>query len=123
MTSLNPKPKFSAMLLEVADGYLQMGKTLAHRQNLLRSAVTAWNIACLSKPEREDAIRDYLKQYRHYNPTYNQSDIYDFEDDIRKLIEQKDRLYPDVKNQILGCHIVMINGKEGVSVQLVSNES
>jgi pullulanase/glycogen debranching enzyme len=123
MTSPNSNQKISAMLLEVADGYIQMGKTVAERENLLRGAVTAWNIACQPESMQEGAIQNLLKQFMHFNPTSSQSNLSNFEDDMRQLIKQKNRLYPDVKTQILGCQIELKDGKDNVSVQFARTSS
>ena len=108
--------KFSAMLLAVADGYVQMGRTTQERENYLRGAVSAWNIGCLRKSKREQAIRDLVEQFARFNPTVGAEHRANFERNIRKLIQQKDRLYPHVKTPILGCTIELIDGKEQVAV-------
>ena len=125
MSQTNPteKQRFSAMLLEVADGYIQMGKTIPERENLLRGAVTAWNIACQPSDKREGAIKDLLQKFMHFNPASTKENLSNFEEDLRQLIKQKDRMYPNVTTQILGCHIEVIDGKEKVSVQFARIES
>jgi len=117
MTKSVQKPKYSEMLLEVADGYIQMGKTVADRANLLRSAITAWNIGCQPESSREESIQSYLIQYKLSNPKNSKSDNASFEDNIRKLVAQKERLYPNVTKQILGSKIDCINGKDYIAVQ------
>jgi hypothetical protein len=37
--------KVSAMILKVAQGYIDMGDTVEKKENYLRSACSAWNIA------------------------------------------------------------------------------
>ena len=108
--------KFSAMLLAVADGYVQMGRTTQERENYLRGAVSAWNIGCLRKSKREQAVRNLVEQFARLNPTVGPEHRANFERNIRKLIRQKDRLYPHVKTQILGCTIELIDGQEQVAV-------
>jgi len=51
------KPKISEMVLKVAAGYIDLGETTEQRENYLRSACSAWNIACVSAPNREHAIK------------------------------------------------------------------
>jgi hypothetical protein len=86
--------------LKVAEGYIDMGETREEKKNYLRSACSAWNIACLSPFKRESAIKQYIEQC----PKINNSDPADckaLEEDLRLLIKQKDRLYPDVNVQIV----------------------
>ena len=56
--------KVSAMVLKVAEGYIDMGETKEERENYLRSASSAWNIACLPRLKRESSIKEYIDQYR-----------------------------------------------------------
>ena len=55
------KPKISEMLLNVAAGYIDLGETTEERENYLRSACSACNIACLPAGNREHAIKQYLE--------------------------------------------------------------
>ena len=105
------KPKISEMLLKVAAGYIDLGENLEQRENYLRSACSAWNIACLPQPKRETAIKKYLEQFQKINQA-DHSDCRGFEEDIRRLINQKDKLYPDVDVPIIGSRIETINGRE-----------
>lgn len=105
------KPKISEMLLKVAAGYIDLGENLEQRENYLRSACSAWNIACLPQPKRETAIKKYLEQFQKINQVAG-SDYQGFEEDLRRLITQKDKLYPDVDVPIIGSRIETINGRE-----------
>jgi len=59
--------KISAMVLKVAEGYIDMGETREEKENYLRSACSAWNIACLPPFKRESSIKQYIEQYRKIN--------------------------------------------------------
>jgi hypothetical protein len=107
--------KVSAMVLKVAEGYIDMGESTEEKENYLRSACSAWNIACLQPLKREPAIKQYVEQYQKINKT-DKEDCIALEEDIRLLIKQKDRLYPDVKVQIVNSIIENINGKDHVMV-------
>ncbi len=109
------KQKISAMVLKVAEDYIDMGETVEEREDYLRSACTAWNIACLPPLKRESEIRRYIDQYRIINRA-DDTDCGEFEENIRLLIKQKDRLYPDIKVQIVGSKIEHINGHDHVTV-------
>jgi len=111
----NEGHKISAMVLKVAEGYIDMGETTEEKENYLRSACSAWNIACLPHLKREDAIKQYVQQYQKINKA-DESDCKSLEEDLRLLIKQKDRLYPDVNVQIINSRIENINGKDHVIV-------
>jgi hypothetical protein len=112
------KQKISAMVLKVAEGYIDMGETTEERENYLRSACSAWNIACLPPLKREPEIKRYVEQYQKINKA-DDADCKALEEDLRLLIKHKDRLYPDVKVQIVGSRIENINGKDHVTVASV----
>ena len=54
---------------------------------------TAGIIACLPLSKRERTLKQYLKEYRKINKA-DPSACLDHEEDLRKLIAQKERLYP-----------------------------
>jgi len=58
------KQKVSAMILKVAAGYIDMGETVEEKGNYLRSACSAWNIACLPTLKREQVIKQYVEEYQ-----------------------------------------------------------
>ena len=99
------------MVLKVAEGYIDMGETTEERGNYLRSACSAWNIACLSPLKREPAIKQYVEQYQKINKA-DEADCKALEEDLRLLIKQKDRLYPDVDVQIVNSKIDNIDGRD-----------
>ena len=109
------KQKISEMLLKVAHGYIDLGKTTEERGNYLRSACSAWNIACLPALKRERAIKQYLEQYQKINKA-DQSDCKPLEEDLRLLITQKDQLYPDINVPIVDSRIENINDQNRVVV-------
>jgi hypothetical protein len=93
-----------------------MGEDIEDKQQYLNSAVSAWNIACLDEKERKRSIKNYMAQYRKLNPTQSKRDFRDAEKDLRLLITQKQKLYPEVWVQIVDAHINEINGKNHVTV-------
>lgn len=97
--------------MEVAQGYIDMGETREERENYLRSACSAWNIACLPPLKRESAIKQYIEQYRRINKA-DPADCKALEENLRQLIKQKDRLYPDVDVQIVNSRIDNIDGRD-----------
>jgi hypothetical protein len=115
MRKFSEKKKISAMVMKVAEGYIDLGETTEERENYLRSACSAWNIACLPPLKREPAIKQYIEQYQQINKA-DEADCRAFEEDIRLLIKQKDKLYPSVNVQIVDSKIENINGRNLVIV-------
>ena len=103
--------KISAMVLKVAKGYIDMGETREERENYLRSACTAWNIACLPPLKRGSAIQQYIEQCREINNS-DPKECKALEEDIRLLIKQKVRLFPEINVQIVNSKIDNIGGQD-----------
>ena len=59
--------KISSMILKVAQGYIEMGETVEKKENYLRSACSAWNIACMSDKKRENDLKRYIENYKKIN--------------------------------------------------------
>ena len=116
------KPKVSEMVLDFAGDYIAMGEDIEEKQELLNGAVSAWNIACLDEKARKRAIKRYMAEYRKLNPAHSKQDFRDAEEDLRLLIEQKERLYPEVRIQIVDAHIQEIDGRVHVNVMSMSIE-
>ena len=51
-----------------------------------------------------------------FTPTFSKKDLQDVEENLRLLIKQKDKLYPEVMIQIVDVHIKEINGKDYITV-------
>ena len=109
------KEKISAMILKVAEDYINLGETLEERENYLRSACSAWNIACLSPKAREPAIKQYIEQFQKINNT-DTVGCKELEENLRLLIEKKIKMYPYVNIQIANSRLEHINGQDHVFV-------
>lgn len=110
------KEKVSAMILKVAEGYIDMGETVEEKENYLRSACSAWNIGCMTGKKRENDLKHYIKTYKKINKA-DKEDCKSLEEDLRKLIKRKDELYPDVNNiQVVDSKIERKNGQDHVMV-------
>ena len=109
------KRKISTMLLDIAGKYIDMGESPEEKENYLRCACSAWNIACLPLSEREAAIREYLAQYQEFNKA-DETDCAAVEENIRLLIKQKNEMYPHVKTAIVDSKINHVNGEDHVVV-------
>ena len=107
--------KISAMILKVAEGFFDMGETLEERKNLLQLACSAWNIACFESPKRYEYIERYIDKFREVNNPPEEV-CRDLREDMLKLMEQEDKLYPKSNVQILHSDISVVEGKEHVVV-------
>ena len=116
------KKKISEMVLDFAGDYIAMGDDIEEKQQYLNSAVSAWNIACLDEKGRKRSIKKYMAQYRKLNPMQSKRDFRDVEEDLRLLIKQKEKLYPEIRIQIVDAHIKEINGKNHVTVMSLNIE-
>jgi hypothetical protein len=114
------KSKVSEMLMNVARDYLAMGDDIEEKQQLLNGAASAWNIACLEKKERERAIERYMRRYKEMNPQHTEQDYRETEGDLKLLIEEKDRLYPDVNVQVAHAEVKEIGEKLHVTVMSIT---
>ena len=105
------------MIAAYAGDFINMGDDIEERQQYLRCAASAWNIACLEKRKREREIKRYMKKYRKLNPTHDKQDCRDTEENLRLLIKQKQKLYPDVRVQVMGATIEAAGrGKDRITV-------
>jgi len=97
-----------------------MGADIEEKQELLNGAASAWNIACLEKKGRPRAIETYMRKYKKMNPHHTEQDYRDTEADLKLLIEEKDRLYPDVKVQVAHAEVKEIGEKLHVTVMSIT---
>ena len=112
--------KMSAMIIEYASDYIELGNTLVEKQSYLNAACSAWNIALLKKGERQKALDNFLEQYKKINPDADDTDMYNARHDIGLLIEEKIRLYPNEKRTIAGAEITNDKGNERIVVASIN---
>ena len=103
----SPKIKMSELISEYASDYINMGEDTEERQNYLNGACTAWNIANLDQKDREGAIRHTIEGYKRINPGTH--DVEDFEQNLRKLVQKKLEMFPDIKKIIVDAKIEPID--------------
>ena len=103
----SPKIKMSELISEYASDYINMGENTKERQSYLNGACTAWNIANLDEKHREEAIRRVIEGYKRTNP--GTDDVENLEQDLRKLIQKKLEMFPDIKKAIVDAMIEPIS--------------
>jgi hypothetical protein len=114
-------PKISAMVVDFAGEYIGMGTTLEERQNRLRSACSAWNMACAPEQKRAEMLDNYLVEYRRWNPEADEEDYRAIRQDMELLIREKQREYPGVIKQIVSCDLSVVNGQDHIQVASMRN--
>lgn len=99
--------KMSEFIGKFASDYINMGETTEERQSYLNGACSAWNIAVLPEHLREEALRHNIEEYKRINPGVDDAD--NLAHDLRKLIQKKLQMFPNVKKVIIGASIEPIN--------------
>ena len=110
------------MVFDFAGDYIALGEDIEEKQQYLNGAVNAWNIACLDEKARKRSIKKYMTEYRKLNPTQSKRDFRDVEENLRLLITQKKKLYPEVRTQIVDAQIKEINGKNHLTVATLNTK-
>lgn len=110
------KRKISEMISEMAAGFLGVGDTIGERQNRLNAACNAWNMACGSPEVRHRQLEQYREGYLRFNPATSPSDLANILKDIELLIEQKLKMFPDDRRQIVSARVMMDGTKYRIEV-------
>ena len=50
-----------------------------------------------------DKLNEYLKEYKRYNPDVDDQDCKDMQENLEKLVSEKERLFPDEKRRIMSA--------------------
>jgi hypothetical protein len=111
--------KVSKMIEQFAAGYIARGETDEERRNYLNCACTAWNIAVLPEHKRESALRHVVEEYKRDNPGIDDAD--DHLHDLRILVADKLRMFPDAKMVIVNAFLEHIDGTK-FRLNVVSTE-
>jgi hypothetical protein len=108
--------KISAILIDYASDYINIGKDINSRQNLLNSACTAWNISILPESTRNGALDQFMSEFLAQNPHVSDENISGIRHDMELLIQKKISMFPTVKKSIMGAKIIEKDGKETILV-------
>ncbi len=108
--------KISEMIIELgADGFWMMAQTPEDKENLLRTACSAWNIACADLTKRNQLLEGYVSEYKRINNASSEI-CSNLHDNMRRLIDRKDQLFPDKKINIVSSRVVYLDGDERVKI-------
>jgi hypothetical protein len=108
------RPKISQSIWEFAGDFIRMGDTLEKRHSLLNAACSAWNLACNPPELREKQLRQYVKEYRKFNPSADEEELARVRSNMEKLIEQKLKMFPHDLRQIVGAQIINVGGQDRI---------
>ena len=106
----SPEIKISELISEYASDYIDMGESTEQRQRYLNGACTAWNIANLDETGREKAIRLVIEDFKRTNPAPGGAES--LERDLRKLVQKKLEMFPNIKKIIVDASIEPISERE-----------
>jgi hypothetical protein len=112
------KQKISAMVIEMAEGFIDQAESHEEKENLLRFTCTAWNIACFEFPKREQQLEKYIETFKTSNNAPEEACDY-LREDMKKLIEKKNRLFPNEIKRIVGSQVTVVNGQEHIEISSV----
>lgn len=116
----SPAFKMSELIAEYASDYINLGKTTTERQSFLNGACTAWNIANLPDHMREIALQKIAHDYKEMNP--GMGDVENHLYNMRKLIQKKLRMFPDIKKTIVNAFIEPLNGDQ-YRIKVISTDN
>ena len=114
MPKLDQKPVMSAIILDLASEWINIGKTLQEREYYLDFVTKAWNIGCLPLDQREVEIQTILSLFKRTGA--NKKDIQSLEENMRHFISEKDKRYPTINKLIAYGQIQVNNGQESVYI-------
>lgn len=66
------------------------------RNDKVAIAIDAWNIACLPTYKQDSAIQNLVKKFKRLCPANTRENLKYFELDVKLLIKNKTRLFPDL---------------------------
>jgi hypothetical protein len=108
------KQKVSQMVIDFAYDFISMGDSIEIKQSYLNTACVAWNIAILPENLHKALIERFIEEYQELNPKAGDSD--NLRHDVKLLIKEKLRLYPNEKIAIANAEIIDENGKDRIIV-------
>jgi len=108
------KPVMSAIILDLASEWINIGETVQRREYYLDFVTKAWNIACQPPDQRENQISLLLSLFKQAGAS--KKGVQSLEENTRHLISEKDKRYPTINKLIAYGQIQTVNGKESVYI-------
>jgi hypothetical protein len=113
---IHPKEKMSQMILDFAADYISIGETPEEKQSYLNGACSAWNFSLMDETRRKKSIERYMFEYRKINPHLDEEQCNGMLENVEKLIDMKQLLYPNIMRAVVTAEYQVIDGKEYVNV-------
>ena len=96
--------KVSEMIIDVSGDLFQVVDSKEEMQAHLDLVSAAWNMALFSQSERKSKLKKFLKKQQKYAPSIEA--LKGLEWEMRRVMKQKDRLFPEVNNKIVVAEAV-----------------
>lgn len=94
--------KASEMLVRWAGEFIALAEDQQEKMGRLGFAVNAWNLACMPKREREQAVARFLSRLREINPPGPHQAM---KHDLDTLITSKLLMFPHEQRQFMSARI------------------
>lgn len=94
----------SEMLVHVGGELLNSAKNVQEMQARLDIVRTAWNMSLSSRMERKTELKQFINRQREFAP--NRDALKGLEAEIKRLIKQKNLLYPDIDNEVINAEAI-----------------
>ena len=102
------------MLIKVGGDLLQVVKNKQEMQAHLDLVKTAWNMAIKPQSKKQIALKRFIKKQRKYAPSIEA--LKGLEWELRRIIKQKDILYPEISNRIVFAEAID-NGNDNYTIR------
>jgi hypothetical protein len=114
--------KVSEMLGEYAKDFINMGNTIKEKRGHLSLAVFAWNVSLLTDEYRERMVNESIEKLKEDKPNMGEDVIEDMKNNIKQLVIEKERLFPNVKKIIVQADLQWEENGENYQIVTVSSD-
>lgn len=94
----------SEMLVHVGGDLLKCATSLQEMQARLGIVKTAWNMSLISRADRKAELKSFIKKQKEFAP--NKEALKGLEAEIKQVIKQKNRLYPDIDSEVVNAEAI-----------------
>ena len=108
------KRKVSQMVIDFAYEFIRRGDSIEVKQSYLNAACIAWNISIQPDDLHKALIERFIEEYQELNPKAGDTD--NLRHDMKLLIKEKFRLYPNEKIAIVNAEIIDKNEEDRIIV-------
>ncbi len=98
------------MLAEYSYDFVNMGDSIEDKRINLSIALIAWNLSLFTDEKREEKFDELIESVKEKQPHLGECDLDNVRENIRILISEKERLFPNVKKFIVDADIQYLEG-------------